>query len=341
MAAVQVSTKERIAGSDSISHRRESAERQTNRLLDTQLQRLVERAAALVGAPSASLAVLDPASQAPFIVAACSQWFSGPHVVTQRVHEEMARWVTRLQGPVIIADGANDPHTRALGIMAVGSLLSVPLLVEQQVLGALTLSSPSISAFRLHHLRLLEMVADLGALALFQARQLDVVAQQNKQRELLLDVACSLGTTQDARTIVGQTVKALRQLNHCEEAVVYRYDADTQTLCGVAGLGTQSSQLADARIRVSDPHSVTAWVAQQRRPLVHTGGVNSFVGRATGALLAHRELALLAAPVVAHEQLWGVITLARAVPFGRGDLRTLLTLCQLIAPALVQARGTS
>jgi transcriptional regulator with GAF, ATPase, and Fis domain len=213
----------------------------------------------------------------------------------------------------------------------------MPLLAGQQVLGALVLASPSISAFRPQNLRLLELVADLGALALFQVRQREAVDQQKKQLARLLEVARCLGTALDTRAIVGLTTSALRQLIPCEEAVVYRYEAGTETLCGMAGWGTQSSKLADTRIRISDPQSVTAWVAQQRRPLLHAGGAHGFVGRATGVLLAQRELGLLAAPVVAREQLWGVITMARAVPFEPGDLRTLLTLCQLIAPALVQA----
>lgn len=339
MAAVLVSTKEGGATSSFPSYRLVSAEYQAARLLDTQLQRLVERAAALMEARWASLAVLDPVSQTLSLLAACSQGFSGLPPASLRVHEELARWVTREQAPAIIADGANDPRTRALGNLAVGSLLSVPLLAGQEVLGALTLSSPSINTFRPHQLRLLELVADLGALALFQARHFEAMTQQSQQLTRLLEVACELGTALDPGTLMGLTVSALRQLIHCEEAVVYRYEADTQTLCGVAGLGTHSSRLADERIRMSDPQSVTAWVAQQRRPLLHSGGARGFVGRATGALLAHRELALLAVPLVAREQLWGVITLARAAPFEPGDLRTLLTLSQLIAPALVQARN--
>lgn len=337
MAAVPGSTKERLAGSRS-TYRLESAEIQAARLLDTQLQRLVERVAILMDAPWASLAVLDPISQTLELAVAWSGHFGGLHQANQRVHEEVARWVTRHRAPAIISDGANDQLTRTLGILEVGSLLSVPLLSGQQVLGVLTLSSPSLSAFRPQQLRLLELVADLGALALLQARQRDAVVQQKEHLTLLLEVARGLGTAPDGRTIIDLTLSAIQRLIRCEEAVVYHYDAETETLCGVAGWGTQSPQLANVRIHVSDPQSVTAWVAQQRRPLLQAGGSRGFVGRATGALLAHRELALLAVPVVAHEQLWGVITLARAVPFEPGDLRTMLALSQLIAPALIQAR---
>src|SRR5262249_32195043 len=159
-----------------------------------------------------------------------------------------------------------------LGIPEVGSLLSVPLLSGQQVLGALTLSSPSICAFRQQHLRLLELVADLGALALVQARQHDTASRQKEQLTLLLAVARGLGTTREVRGIIDLAVSAIQQLIRCEEGVVYHYETETETLCGVAGWGMQSPQLANVRIQVNDPKSLTAWVARQRRPLLQTGG---------------------------------------------------------------------
>lgn len=341
MATLPVVTTARPEASGSTSHRLESAEHQAARPLDVQLQRLVERAAALMGAQRASLVVLDPASQAPVMVVAWSQGLGEPYPANLRVHEEVARWVARHRAPAIIADFAHDPGARALGLMAVGSLLSVPLLAGQQVLGALTMSSPLLSTFRLPHLRLLELVADLGALTIVQARQLEAVEAQKEHLRLLLEVSRALGTTPDARTIIGLTVSAIWRLIRCEEAVLYRYEASSEMLCGVAGLGTQSRQLAEARIRVSDPQSVTAWVAQQRRPLLHSSGTEGFVGRATEALLAQREMALLAVPLVACERLWGVITLARAVPFETGDLRIMLTLSQMIAQALAQTEDAS
>jgi GAF domain-containing protein len=336
MAAAPISAVERTPDGGYSQNRLERAERQAPRLLDARLQVLVQRVAALVGAPRASLAVLDPVSQAPVMAATYSRSFSGPPPATLRVHADIACWVTKHRAAAIIADFAGDPHARALGLIAVGSLLSVPLLSGQQVLGALTISSPSISAFNQHHLRLLEMVADLGALAIFQARQLDAVAQQTRPGARPLEVSPGQDTTPNARAIFGLAVAAIRRLVPCEEAVIFSYDAGTEILSGVAGLGIQSARLAESHIRLRDPQSVTAWVAQQRRPLLFTSGTTGFIGQATEALLAEREMALLAVPIVTHEQLWGVITLARSAPFDTNELRTMLNLSQMIAPALAQ-----
>lgn len=339
MAAVPVSIREDTAASGCTSSRLKSAGRCAVRLLDAQLQRVVERAATLADAQAASLAVLDPTSQVPVLAAACSRSLSGPRPANLRVHAEIACWVSRHRTPAIVTDFAHDPHARELGLFAVGSLLSVPLLSEEQVLGALTISSPLINAFKPYHLRLLEALADLGALAIMLARKYDAEVQRTEQLTLLLDASRALGTVPDMHSVIGLAVSAMRKLISCEEAVIYVYDARTETLCGVAGLGTHSRRLAEARIRLRDPQSVTAWVAQQRQPLLHSSQTNGFVGPATEALLAERELALLAVPLIARERLWGVITLARTAPFQTGELRTMLTLSQIVAPALAQTRS--
>lgn len=338
MATVQGLTKEERSGSRSTSPHLERTRRQTASLLDAQLQRFVERAAALVDAPRVSLAVLDPASQALEIVTIWSKRFGGAHSANRRVHKEMARWVPTHREPALIADFAGDPRVRALGMRAVGSWMSVPLLAGQEAIGALTIASPEINAFRLHHLQQLEVLAELSALAIFQARQLDVAAQQTRHLTTLLEVSRGLATTSDARTIIRHTVSGLRRLIPCEEAVILRSQVDTATLWGVAGLGTQSRRLAEACIPVSDPQSVTAWVAQHRRPLLYQSGAQGFLGLTTESLLFQREMALLAVPLFASERLWGVILLARPVPFATDDLRTMLTLSQILAPALAQER---
>jgi GAF domain-containing protein len=337
MATASVLTKEPTATSQSTTPCLEITTDQAASLVQRHLHQLVERASTLLDVPVVTLAVLDPLSQRLRGAAIACTHGQAPPSTHLRVHQALARWVTRHRVRLLIGDAASDSRVRSLGLRASGSWLSVPLLVGQEVVGALTLASPVLNAFGPLHLEVLNLVADLGALAIFQARHLAAGTQQGRQQSILLEVARELTIASDGRALVRHTMSALRQLIPCEEAVLFRYQAQTETLCGVAGLGTHSSRLADAHIRVRDPQSVTAWVAQQRRPILHAGGTAGFIGQATEALLAHRKMALLAVPLVAGEQLLGVILLARARPFAPADLRTLLTLGQLLAPALARA----
>ena len=109
MAVVPVSTQASQAGGSSPGHRLESAEHQGARL-ETQLQRLVERAALLVEAQEAQLSVMDPASQTLELVSAWSERFSRPPLANQHIHEELARWAKESFGQVSPYSGGHFAH---------------------------------------------------------------------------------------------------------------------------------------------------------------------------------------------------------------------------------------
>ncbi len=305
--------------------------------MDEQFQRLVARCVALLGASSGSLAVIDEASKALVTLAACSQESSGPDWVVWRLHETIAGWVVGQRTPAVIEQTAADPRTQWLGCSAVRSLLCVPLLLEQQVLGALTLTSAVPGAFGTQHLNLLEPLIGLAALALSQARQLKAMSAQVQCQSVLLEAAQALSATSQVRQIYRLAVETIRRLIPCDEAVLFGYEASTQELCGMAGLGLQSAQLAERRIRLADPQSVSAWVARKRRPLLQSPGGRVFIGPTTGVLMSGQALALLSVPLVSQDRLWGVMTLTRLTPFSMGDLRAMLTLGSLVASALDHA----
>ena len=337
MGVAKLVMEEPTTGSFSAIQLNDSAEQLAVWNLDEHYRRLVERAATLVGASRASLGVLDPSTQTLALVAAFAQRLTGPIQAGLYTHERIARWAMEHRGYVVIDNLASDPRVQALDGFASGSLLCVPLLVGQQAVGALTLSNPALSAFRPQHLTLIELLADMAAIIVLQARQIESTSRQTQHLTTLFDLSRRLSNANTAQRVFALTVAGIRQLVRCEEAVIFDFHAHEEALSGVAGLGVESAQLAERRIRLNDPQSVTAWVAQQRRPLLHSTGARAFVGTATEILMTKRDMALLAVPLVAEERLWGVITLARQQAFTSSELRMMLTLSSMIAPALARA----
>jgi GAF domain-containing protein len=289
----------------------------------------------LTGAREGTMTVLSPTSKRLIpLVAYCPE---GPQP-SQREYASIARWVAAHRAPVIVDQAATDPRMQTPGAAPSGSLVSVPVLAGQEVLGTLMLSN-SIRplAFNRAHLKLLEALADLAAATILQARQREAASKQAQILTTVVEVGRALSNTNDGRQILSLTTTGIRKLIRCEEAVLFSYEVDTNELRGVAGLGTLSARLAEQRIHMDDPQSVTAWVARQRRPLLHSAGSRAFVGPVTDTLLTREDLALMAVPLVAQDQLWGVITLARPEAFDKHDLGTMLNLGNFVAPALAQA----
>jgi GAF domain-containing protein len=334
MGVAKLVMEEPITGAMSAIHPIDSAEQLAVWNLDEHYRHLVEKAATLVGASRASLGVLDPTTQTLALVASFAQRLTGPIQAGLYTHERIARWAIEHRSYFVIDNLANDRRIQAFDSTASGSLLCVPLVAGQQAVGALTLSSPSLNAFRPQHLTLIELLADMAAVTVLQARQIESTSLQTQHLRTLFDLSRRLNNPNDAQRVFGLAVAGIRRLVRCEEAVIFQYQARDRTLSGVAGLGVESAQLAERHIRLDDPQSVTAWVANQRRPLLHSIGARAFVGPATETLMTKRDMALLAVPLVAEKQLWGVITLARQQAFTNSELRMLLTLSGMIAPAL-------
>ena len=307
--------------------------------LEEAFQRLVTNAAALIGAKAGTMVLLSPTTKkpVPFVTYSPDGYQPSP-----REYAGITRWVAARKASAILDQAATDPRQRAPDITTMGSTACVPLLAGQDVLGTLILSNPRSGAFTYQHLKLLEMLADLASTTVLQARQQEAASQQSHLLSTMVEIGRALSNTTDIRQVLSLTTTGIRRLIICEEAVLFSYERLTQELRGVAGLGKESARLAEQRIQISDSHSFTAWVARQRRPLLHSSGSRAFVGRITDTLLTRDDLALLAVPLVAQEQLQGVITLARSQPFDTNDLRTMLNLGSFIASALAQAnRGDS
>jgi PAS domain S-box-containing protein len=126
-----------------------------------------------VGAGSAEVLLLDPATgelrleaQAPPDVPSGLCLASG-----LRESEGMNGWLASSREPLAVEDLSRDFRFRRIGgTAAQGSVIAVPLVAEEQVLGVLHVYSPAPSAFRPAHVRILRIVAGQVAAALLGRR---------------------------------------------------------------------------------------------------------------------------------------------------------------------------
>jgi diguanylate cyclase (GGDEF)-like protein len=83
------------------------------------------------------------------------------------------RWVLKHRKPLMIEDVAKDFRFPADGTAAAGeafrSLIATPLVTESRVIGILRMDSPSESEYAQDDLRLLDIMSDLGAVAVQNA----------------------------------------------------------------------------------------------------------------------------------------------------------------------------
>ena len=302
--------------------------------LSEALQRIVVNAASLLEVRNCSLALMEPTSSILVTIASLQPPPPGQRRTRFRLNEGIAGWVAANLTPVIVNDVTTDPRFKPLGPYSIGSMICAPLLSDQQLLGTITASSPAPGTFTAQSLRILQTFAEQAVFAISKVRQMAEALQQTGQLKTLLDVSRAMTSTLDARQIFRAIVAGIRRLVRCDDAMIFGFDEVEQELRLIAGMGLRSARLSETRIRMGDNQSIAAWVAQKRRPLLHSPGEHGGMGHVTEAFLAGDDLAILSVPLLSKERLRGVVTLARPYPFDSSDLRAMLNLSNIIATAL-------
>jgi GAF domain-containing protein len=310
-----------------------SSNQAVNELTET-LKRTMASATTLLGVRTCWIAGLDPASRRLIQIAALSQDAAELSHIRSALHQRVASWVMTNRVSALINNMLSDPRCQGPGPALSGSMLSVPLLSGQQLLGTITVFSPTTGVFHQQALMMLQILADQTILAISKARQIEASQQQAQELAAFLDMAKAITSALDTQQMLHTVLAGIRRLVSCDEAVIYSAAEEVQELRAVARLGGHKAQLEKLRVPIGDKQSIAAWVAQNRRPILHEPGGRVFVGRITEELLGEDDLALLGAPLIARDQLRGVLMLGRFTPFDATELRVVLNLSSIVAIAV-------
>jgi signal transduction histidine kinase len=301
------------------------------------LDRLVHSVGALLGVPSVSVALLDPETGELVTWSSLMAGPGRPRGTRFAPNEGIAGWVAAHLEPALIPDVSRDARFKPLGGKPSGSMLCVPLIEADQLLGTLTVASPERHAFDARRQQLLQVFAEQAVLAISKTRQAEAAKAQARELTALLDATRALTSSLEPAQVFAYIVASVRKVVHCEDAVIYAYDEHQRQLRVITGLGTRLERLGAASVPLDDTRSIAAWVATYRRARMVSPG-NGEIGAVTEAFLAGDDLSLLCVPLVSKDRLRGVIMLARAYPFQPNELGAMLNLSNIVAATLENAR---
>ena len=135
---------------------------------------------------------------------------------------------------------ADDPHMPATDRAVMErwgerSVLSVPLVFQDEVVGALTLvEKRSPRRFTPDDLRLLELMAVPAAVAVHTSRMVRREAEQTRRLGALLDASRAMSATIDLDVLLATITHEAREALDSAECSIDTYDPDTETLTIVA-----------------------------------------------------------------------------------------------------------
>lgn len=330
-----------------------SIEGESQELVDI-LHKIVQNAGALLEVRNCSVALLDVSGTALVTLAALQRNGHKPRHTRFRMNEGVAGWVAKHREPLVINDVALDPRFKRLGRTPIGSMMCVPLIDAGVFVGTLTASSTETHAFSARKAQMLTIFAEQAVLAIINARHAELAQRQAKQLEMLLDLSRGITTRLEPDALYRTILADVLHLVSCDLAMLYRYQEGTQELISVAELehvepstdeldryrysvAVKTKDARQERINLYNEHSVIAWAAMHRHPMLHEPlqrMVEHALIDAADTSPAMNNHAMMAAPLVSKNVLYGVLALQRAAPFTSEELRLVRNLSNMAAAAL-------
>lgn len=141
------------------------------------------------------------------------------------------RTIRRTLNPLLVADTQRDPlWVPVPEIEAVRSWLGVPLVVGDQLLGIFSLDHTEPYAFSDEQVTLVQSLAASAALALHNASLYQREAQRRHALEAARQAALEVTQALDVDKVLQNLLLQVTNLTHTEDAHVFLYDAEQDTL---------------------------------------------------------------------------------------------------------------
>jgi len=241
----------------------------------------------------------------------------------------------QLQQAVLVSCTLRD----ASGPVRLGRCASVRLPGGRGVLGALCLARVGERDFTADELRILDAVGAQLSVAMENARLYAEQRARAEEMTLLNEVSRSFAGSVEIKPLLVAAGQALRKLVDASNWFVLLLDPATQVLRVAACSPEHAEFMRGVQLSLDQP-SLSAEVVRTRRATQAQGTMLHQV--ASRQLVDHlRERAVLVVPLIAHDEVLGVVTLddtERARVFSQAEMERTTAVCQQLALALLSAR---
>ena len=309
--------------------------------LDSTLDLIVRKTTEVMGVDSCSIYLLDPDGETLRLRATTGLARAVLGIATLQNGEGMTGYAVVANRPIYAADAWNHPHFKWLQGVAeqeLRSLLAVPLLVENQPIGALNVQTREPHDFTADEVEIVSLIGDLAAGALVKARLHDRQKRQIEELQALAEVSAVVTSPQYLDDILDVVTDMAAKVMEAAACSIYLLDEEGQQL-----------ELRSTRPRRERP------LAPPVRPLgagivgsvASSGAPVAVRDLLSGDDEAERELArreglvsLLSVPLSVRDRVIGVFNCYTKEPhtFTREQETLLLTLANQTALAIEHAR---
>jgi len=229
--------------------------------------------------------------------------------------------------------------TAYTGLAHLETVLAVPLLGSEGIVGILGIGSAEAEYFDEHAQWLAEMFATQAVIALENARLHAETQQHAKQLAAINAASYAVLSALDLETVLGQILAEIQHLLMAEDVSILLHNPLNDTLTFAAVANVRSQNLVNTSL--PSDKSIASWVFQQQEPILSNdvshderfySGVDQITGMTTKSLLA--------VPLIVKNNAIGVVEVFNKTigQFEPTDLELLKALASAAAIAIDNAR---
>ncbi len=230
-------------------------------------QRIVDCVRDLMGVLAACLYGVDPATGAIEEIACSGRTPFGPNRPLRTPRGTGVVGLAVMERRAVVSNEVlTDPRlvypAEVRGFLegsAIRSALAVPLIVKDQVIGALALSDAGGRIFTAEDVLLGQAFADQAAVALENARLYEDAERRRVEAETLAGLVRTISATLDLDAVLRHVAAAARELCRSDIAHILLRDPDSDTMFGRYGVGQSLAATERPRIERGKGAGGVAW----------------------------------------------------------------------------------
>jgi PAS domain S-box-containing protein len=223
------------------------------------LHRVITLSMSNVGAVNGSIIVLDSSGEpiegiicvGDKVIENATQQLSGT------LHEGLAGWVIHNQQGALIANTSKDVRwlrrpdddEQKTGAK---SAVCVPLIVHQQLVGAMTLVHPSPDFFSQAHLDLIQAIADQAGIAVLNARLYEDSRRTARVMTALAESASVITASLDLDEVLQRILSQIKEALQVETVSLALVDFQEKSLSYVASSAGDTGDLVDKKVKIGE-----------------------------------------------------------------------------------------
>jgi PAS domain S-box-containing protein len=258
-----------------------------------------------------------------------------------RMGEGLAGWVAAHRQSARVADVNRDERWITVPGQdeVIRSVLSVPLMGRDELVGVLSVGSDREAHFTEDHQRLVESAAASLAAAMTNARLFEAEARRRREAETLRAATQALSTTLDLRRVLELILDELQQVVPYDSTSVQQLKAGAMEIIAGRGFPNVDEALGE-RFSLTTGRNPNQDVARTRAPVILDDAPATYDGFRVRPFALSRTRSWLGVPLLFGDRLIGMITLDKREPgfYTQEHARLALAFAAQAAIAMENAR---